>query len=107
MKSFNCSSGSHPSCNLHQCDCECHSVNAMIERAREAQQEHEQKHDVQLEIPPMSETERLEGQWDVEDYLVELRKLGIPPMWWFDQITELFDRRVEIHGPGPDCQPED
>jgi len=32
------------------CECDCHSVVAGIERARQAQQEHEQKHDVQLEI---------------------------------------------------------
>jgi hypothetical protein len=54
-----------------------------IERARQAQQENEQKHNVQLEIPKPR---------------LPLFDSGNPELG--KEISELF-------GPGPDCEPED
>jgi len=91
----------NPSAGWHKasyapCECNCHSVVAGIERARQAQQEHEQKHDVQLEIP-MSQREHTQDCLD--DQFMHHAATG-------GDIENCYCP-PKIHGPGPDCQPED
>ena len=66
------------------------SMRDEIAKARRAQQENEQKHDVQLEIPDP----RLNQQHDGLDY-------------WREQDYLRGNDYREIYGPGPDCHPED
>lgn len=66
------------------------TMREVISKARQAQQENKQKHDVQLEIPDP----RLNPQNDGYDY-------------WREGMYLRGEDYREIYGPGNDCQPED
>lgn len=86
-------------------------IRESISRARQAQQENEQKHDVQLEISngPMGNCSPIDNpEWT---WANEHERFWLRSSVWFDEprFVPVEDPYPEwpIYGPGPDCEPED